>query len=140
VVAYLRWDDIINGMVRVRSSISKTARGREVPLCSRAKEILDRTPHIGETVFDIFVRNKNFRRNKLREYVKQAAKRAGIEDWKAITTHTLRHTFASHLAMAGVSLYIIAQLLGHRDPSRTTTLYAHLAPSSLQPIVESLPY
>jgi integrase/recombinase XerC len=39
--------------------------------------------------------------------------------------HLLRHTFASHAAQAGVSLYKLAQWLGHADV-RTTTIYAHL--------------
>lgn len=39
--------------------------------------------------------------------------------------HLLRHTFASRLAQAGVSLYKIAAWLGHSDV-RTTHIYAHL--------------
>lgn len=42
--------------------------------------------------------------------------------------HTLRHTFASHLAMAGVSLWEIAKLLGHSS-THVTELYSHLCPS-----------
>jgi len=41
--------------------------------------------------------------------------------------HLLRHTFASRLAQAGVSLYKIAQWMGHSDV-KTTQIYAHLAP------------
>jgi len=39
--------------------------------------------------------------------------------------HLFRHTFASRLAQAGVSLYKIAQWMGHSD-IRTTQIYAHL--------------
>jgi len=39
--------------------------------------------------------------------------------------HLLRHTFASRLAQAGVSLYKIAEWMGHSDV-RTTQIYAHL--------------
>jgi len=52
--------------------------------------------------------------------------------------HTLRHTFASHLAMKGVSLYVIGSLLGHSNP-QTTAVYSHLSPSSLE-VVSLLPY
>ena len=48
-----------------------------------------------------------------------------------MTFHTLRHTFASHAVMAGVDLYTLAQLLGHRDLTQVQR-YAHLAPSHLQ--------
>lgn len=44
---------------------------------------------------------------------------------KWVTPHVLRHTFASQLAIAGVSLYKIANWLGHSDV-KTTQVYAHL--------------
>ncbi len=43
------------------------------------------------------------------------------------TFHTLRHTFASHLVMAGVDLYTVGDLLGHADYKQTQK-YAHLSP------------
>jgi len=52
-------------------------------------------------------------------------KQAGVP-W--VTPHVLRHTFASQLAMAGVSLYKISQWLGHSD-FKTTQIYAHLQAS-----------
>lgn len=52
--------------------------------------------------------------------------------------HTLRHTFASHLAQSGVDLYTISKLLGHTDP-KVTTIYAHLAPDNYSAAVAKLP-
>lgn len=52
--------------------------------------------------------------------------------------HTLRHTFASHLAQAGVPLYTIAKLLGHSSVE-TTAIYAHLSPKSFRDAIERLP-
>jgi len=49
-------------------------------------------------------------------------KEAGLE-W--VTPPVLRHTFASQLAMAGVSLNKISKWLGHSDV-KTTQIYAHL--------------
>jgi integrase len=45
------------------------------------------------------------------------------------TPRDLRHTAASHLAMAGVDLYRIQHLLGHESIT-TTMRYSHLAPSA----------
>ncbi|MFE0151804.1 tyrosine-type recombinase/integrase [Nonomuraea sp. NPDC059007] len=43
--------------------------------------------------------------------------------------HVMRHTAASWLVQAGVSLYQVQVLLGHEDP-RTTQRYVHLAPGA----------
>ncbi|MEZ6854165.1 tyrosine-type recombinase/integrase [Halodesulfovibrio aestuarii] len=44
-----------------------------------------------------------------------------------VVFHTLRHTFASWLAMKGVRLYVIAELMGHSDLEMTRR-YGHLCP------------
>ena len=44
---------------------------------------------------------------------------------KKITMHTLRHSFASHLLEAGVSLKAIQKFLGHAS-LQTTMIYLHL--------------
>jgi integrase len=56
---------------------------------------------------------------------RRACKRCGIE---GITLHSLRHTFASRVVQAGLSLMEIQNLLGHASPI-TSLRYAHLAPN-----------
>ena len=54
-----------------------------------------------------------------------AVRRADLND---VTFHTLRHTFASRLAVAGVPLYDISKMLGHSTITMTQR-YAHLCPN-----------
>lgn len=58
--------------------------------------------------------------------VAAAVTRAGLP--AGITPRTLRHTFATHLMDRGVSLGVIASLLGHRSP-RESGVYLHALPA-----------
>jgi len=43
--------------------------------------------------------------------------------------HALRHTYASHMVMAGIPLIVVAQNLGHADTRMVEKHYAHLTPN-----------
>jgi integrase len=47
----------------------------------------------------------------------------------AVSFHVLRHSYASQLVGAGVSLAIVAEALGHRDTRMVSQHYGHLSPS-----------
>ena len=73
----------------------------------------------------------------------QAKKKAAIR--KPVSTHTLRHCFATHLLEQGTSVIYIQQLLGHSS-LRTTSIYIHLTRKHALQIqspldqLEDLPY
>lgn len=54
-----------------------------------------------------------------------------------VTWHTLRHTFASRLVMAGVDLKTVQELMGHKTIAMTAR-YAHLAPTHKLQALETL--
>lgn len=63
-----------------------------------------------------------------------AWKEAGIEK---VTFHGLRHTYASRLAMKGVSFAVIAAQLGHKDTRMVEKHYGHLAPNYIAETVRA---
>lgn len=56
-----------------------------------------------------------------------------------VTAHVLRHTFASHCVMNGISLFDVSKLLGHSSIT-TTEVYAHLAKDHLHDSVKKLSF
>jgi integrase len=72
---------------------------------------------------------------EVRKVHTRALKAAGL---RHLPVHSLRSTYASLLASAGVPLFHVAKLLGHSDVATTERHYAALAPGALQEAPEVL--
>ncbi len=116
---------------------SKNGERRTLPLNKTTLELLKtkaKVRHIkGNYLFISQNGTRIIQRNLLRAFY-QARETARIQNFRF---HDLRHTFATRLVQAGVDLYTVSKLLGHKDV-RMTQRYAHHCPESLRGGIEVL--
>jgi integrase/recombinase XerD len=123
------------GVVRV---FGKGSKERLVPLGEEAVEWLERYRRearpalLGARAADeVFVtaQGGGMTRQAFWQLVKRYAARA--IPGRALSPHTLRHAFATHLINHGADLRVVQMLLGHADIS-TTQIYTHVARERLK--------
>lgn len=120
-------------MFSVHAAYSKNGEGRTIPLNSRSRSALEglKTRARGEFVF---AKANGMPYYSVRNVFDSACLRAGLQ---GVTPHTLRHTFASGLAMAGVDLRTIQELGGWKKLAMVER-YAHLPPGHKADAIERI--
>ena len=107
--------DIENELIHINDS--KSGERRDIPISKKLLETINKV--VGERK-----KGKLFDKGDFRKGFEMSVKRAGIDNFRF---HDLRHTFASWLVISGVSIYVVKELLGHKNIEMTMR-YAHLAP------------
>ncbi len=78
---------------------------------------LSKDPRSGKT------RRNHVHKSMPHSHIKKATRTAGID--KKVSSHTFRHSFATHLFEDGYDIHTIQELLGHKDIS-TTMIYTRI--------------
>jgi integrase len=135
-VCSLVWDDVdfTTGMIGFVQT--KTKKRKEIPMTREIRDIL-RTQTRGVGQAPVFVRHDGRARSRgeVTRAFNLAKLLAGTPS--AYSVHTIRHTFASWLVMAGKDLKTVSELMGHAD-IRMTLRYAHLSPAHKQNALAAL--
>ena len=124
-VVNLRIKDIDSERMKVYVQQSKGRKDRYTSLSKKLLPILrqyflEYKPK--EWLFE-GVKGRKYSVSSVQTIVKDAYSKAGIK--KKVSTHTLRHSFATHLLEGGTDLRYIQDLMGH-ESSKTTELYTHI--------------
>jgi integrase/recombinase XerD len=94
------------------------------------KRIISKTGSPEDAVF-LIKRGKNLSRTWVWKIVRERVRASGIK--KAVTPHTFRHSFATHLLAHGADLRAVQEMLGHSSIS-TTQIYTHVDRSRLKEV------
>ena len=131
--------DLRGGLVTV---LGKRSKIRRVPLGEAAiaaiRTYLDRgrANLTGPaSPADALFLNRRGRRLTPRD-ARRILERRLLTDGRAISPHTLRHAYATHLLEGGADLRAVQELLGHADVA-TTQLYTHLTKDRLRAVYDA---
>lgn len=118
----LKWRDIDFNQGLIHLLVTKSGKKREIPMNEQVRQALLSIRKHPQCPY-IFINRNGDPWKDVRRGFTATLTAAGIKDFRF---HDLRHTFASQLAMSGVDLNTIRELLGHSD-LKTTLIYAHLS-------------
>jgi integrase/recombinase XerC len=140
----LNMDDIdfLGEVVHVRG---KGKKERIAPISSSALQVIQHymeyrnkraqsNPNFDPKVLFVNKHGKRLSTRSVRRKMDKYLKMAGLDP--AISPHTLRHSFATHMLNNGADLRSVQELLGHQSLS-TTQVYTHLTTKKLKDVYDS---
>jgi len=123
----LKWNDINFDRMQVHIKKGKGGKDRVVPICPETlfvlKKYREQYPSMNY-VFKMFGKDEPVNNAFIRARLKEGLAKARLDT--SLTTHSLRHSYATHLLEAGEDIQTVQQRLGHKSVS-TTMIYLHMA-------------
>lgn len=132
----LTWPEVAGPVIR--RPRAKTHVECEVPVsaaCRAALDELKKRPLVGKRVFVSSLSGRPLAVDTVNRHFRLAKTLAGIT--RRLRFHDLRHTFASRLASAGVSLQVIARALGHTSIAMSQR-YARPSEEAMRQVLSAL--
>ena len=132
-LTHLKVSDIDSKRMQIRIDQGKGGKDRYVRLSEKLLKIL-RLYWCSEKIkpktwlFPGYGEDSPLSRHSVTKMILKARKKAGIQ--KQVTTHTVRHTCATHMLESGENIKKIALMLGHSS-LKTTGKYLHVASNYL---------
>ena len=141
-------DDIVDDDLRCAPAVRVTGKGnkqRIVPVGSYARDAMDAyltrsRPALvsarGTAAAMVFVGNRGGALSRQNAWLilRGAAERAQLT--QALSPHTLRHSFATHVLAGGADIRVVQELLGHSSVS-TTQIYTKVTIDTLREVYQS---
>lgn len=120
----LKWADIDFKRKTIHVKNSKGGKDRVVMLSPKVAKMLKRMAKPMNGLVFVNRKGEKYSSRLIHNLIAKSASRAEI--MKAVTPHTLRHSFATHLLESGLDVRYIQQLLGHSSV-KTTMIYTHVS-------------
>lgn len=126
----LTWDDLDIGNNLIHVNDSKSNEPRTIPVPKEVMTIIDSLPKTCDNIF--CYKGKPVREPK--DTFKRCLNEANIKNFRF---HDLRHTYASWLAMEGVDMLTLKNILGHKTLMMVDR-YAHLSKEHIKAATEKV--
>jgi integrase len=140
-IVNLKWSqiDLERRLISVQTDATfrtKSGKRRLVPMHDVVVGLLNQRIGRSHSEYVFTLNDQQIYDNWAAALFKRYVKKAKLDS--QLHFHSLRDSFASWLALDGVSIYAISRLLGHSSVQTTQAYYAHLQPEQLHATVNRL--